>query len=125
MKKLALFVFLFTFIFSSELFAQNEDTGTGSTELLNGSHRYSEVARLSSLMGSKKKKKSNLIGHPYLFEKWSRAEVKFDQEGVVPIDNVKIDLINNYLEVKVDGVEKVLDKNHFSSFKIVNPETVL
>jgi len=122
MKKILVLACLTLFILSSETFAQYENTGTGSGELLNGNHEFSEVSRLSKLMGTKKKKKSNLIGHPYLFEKWSRAEIDFDQEGQVTVDNVKIDLINNYLEVKYEGVEKVLDKDHFSSFKIVNPE---
>ena len=121
MKKLITFTLLLSFVLPFDILAQYE-TGTGQGELLNGTHQFAEVTRFSKLMSKKRKKNDNLIGHPYVYEKWARAEVNFDQEGVVALENVKIDILNNYLEVKIDGVEKILDKDHFSSLKIANPE---
>lgn len=122
MKKYYVFVFFFAIISQINLTAQTGNSTAGSSELLNGNHQFSELSRMSKLMSTKSKKKK-LLGSPYVYEKWSRAKIDFDDGGWIEFDNIKIDILNDYVEVSLEGVEKILDKKFFSEVKIANPAT--
>lgn len=116
MKNAILFFVIFTLYFSNSLSAQLGRETTGLDLALD------QVMSYSKLMSNKANSKQQLIGLPYLYEKWSRGDVSFKKE-VVKFDNVKVDLLKNQLEIKIKGQEKILDKTFFSSFTIINPET--
>jgi hypothetical protein len=87
-----------------------------------GTHALGGMLRFSKLTTVKNKKVSKLIGIPYVYEKWTKGSIDFG-EVIVTVDNLKIDVLNNYLEIKIEGVEKVLDKIHFKNFAILDPTT--
>lgn len=97
-------------------------TAQGARELMNGGHELGNIVRFSKLTTVKSKKESNLLGVPYVYEKWSKGSINFGEE-IVTVDNLKIDVLNNYLEIKEEGIEKVLDKIHFKDFAILDPTT--
>lgn len=121
MKKFFVLFLFFSMLSSTSVLAQYEATGDG--ELLNGGHQFSEITRFSKLMNTKSKKKKSFIGEPFIYEKWSRGEVNFDNGGWIEFDNIKINILLDFLEIKIDGVEKVLDKNFFSEVKVTDPTT--
>lgn len=114
MRSFIVLFLLFVMGSQMDLSAQN------SQELMNGNHPFGEMVRFSKLTKIKEEKKSNLIGSPFLYEKWSEASIDFGDEQV-RVENLKVNLVRNYLEVKIEGVEKVLDKIHFEGFTIVHP----
>ncbi len=116
MKNAILFLVILSLYSSNSLSAQLGRETNGLDLALD------QVKNYSRLMSNKGNNNQQLIGIPYLYEKWSRADVSFKKE-VVKFDNVKIDLLKNHLEIKINGQEKILDKTFFSSFSIANPET--
>ncbi len=116
MKNAILFLVILSLYFSNSLSAQLGRETSGLDLALD------QVMSYSKLMSNKGNNNQQLIGLPYLHEKWSRAEVSFRKE-VVKFENVKVDLLKNHLEIKIKGEEKILDKTFFSAFTLVNPET--
>lgn len=62
-------------------------------------------------------------GTPYLFDEWADGVVVFRDEKGGQFDQIKIDLMNNQLEIMYMNSEKVLPYHEFSKVKLNHPNT--
>jgi len=62
-------------------------------------------------------------GTPYLFDEWADGIVVFRDEKGGQFDQIKIDLMNNQLEIMYMNSEKVLPYYEFSKDKLNHPNT--
>ncbi len=92
---------------------------------------FSSMAQLSgtdygknyaNLMNTKTKAPA-VDGTPYLYDEWADGVIVFTDNKGGKFDKIKIDLMNNQLEIMYNGSEKVLPYNEFSMVKINNADT--
>lgn len=72
----------------------------------------------SDLLNRKNDKNKNLDGTPYLYDEWAEGIVVFEDDEGVKFDEVKIDLLENQLEIMYMNVEKVLPPSQFEMVKL-------
>ena len=62
------------------------------------------------------------VGTPYLFEDWHGATLTIMGEEAT-FEDVKLDVLNNYVEVMINGAYKILDQEYFSSCQLFVSDT--
>ena len=65
----------------------------------------------------------DMDGTPYLFDEWADGVVVFRDEKGGKFDQIKIDLMNDQLEIMYMNSEKVLPYYEFSKVKLNHPNT--
>ncbi|MFK7775599.1 MAG: hypothetical protein AB8F94_25880 [Saprospiraceae bacterium] len=75
----------------------------------------------ANLMNTKKKVEETQ-GSPYVFDEWESGVVVFKGEEGGEFKNIKIDLMNNQLEVLYMNTEKVLPAKDFTMVKLNRPD---
>jgi hypothetical protein len=90
----------------------------GSTSAQLASSDYGKS--YANLMNTKKKNVETQ-GSPYIFEEWQSGIVVFEGEEGAEFKNIKIDLMNNQLEVLYMDAEKVLPAANFKMVKLNHP----
>ena len=66
---------------------------------------------------------ADIEGTPYLFDEWAGGVIVFRDEKGGEFDEIKIDLMNNQLEIMYLNSEKVLPYYEFSKVKLNHPNT--
>jgi len=66
--------------------------------------------------------KEDVDGTPYLFDDWADGVVVFRDEKGGKFDEIKIDLMNNQLEIMYMNSEKVLPYSEFTMVKLNHPD---
>jgi len=102
------YFFLLTLLcFGFSTMAQFSDTviGKGYADLLN-----------------RKKKAEDVDGSPYMDDEWADGVVVFKDNKGSKFDQIKIDLMNNQLEIMYMKSEKVLSFNEFTMVKLNHPD---
>lgn len=75
----------------------------------------------ANLMNTKKKAEETQ-GSPYVFDEWESGVVVFKGEEGGEFKNIKIDLMNNQLEVLYMNTEKILPADEFKMVKLNRPD---
>jgi hypothetical protein len=75
----------------------------------------------ANLMNTKKKAEETQ-GSPYVFDEWESGVVVFKGEEGGKFKNIKIDLMNNQLEVLYMNTEKILPAAEFKMVKLNRPD---
>ena len=76
----------------------------------------------ASLMNTKNKT-SDVQGSPFLYDDWTSGVVVFKGEEGGKFDKIKINLLDNQLEVEYMKIEKVLPFNDFIMLQLNHPQT--
>jgi hypothetical protein len=63
----------------------------------------------------------NQVGSPYLSEDWVEARVPFQGQEYV-FRQAKVDVLNNCLEVVLEGTPKILEARFFRTFTVQGPD---
>lgn len=92
---------------------------------------FSSIAQFSGLdygknyanLMNRTKTAEEVDGTPYLFDEWADGIVVFRDEQGGKYEQIKIDLMNNQLEIMYMKSEKVLPYNEFSKVKLNHPDT--
>lgn len=92
---------------------------------------FSSMAQFSGLdygkhyanLLNRENEKEDVDGSPYLFDEWADGVVLFRDEKGGKYDQIKIDLMNNQLEIMYMDSEKILPYNEFSKLKLNHPGT--
>lgn len=63
-----------------------------------------------------------LRGNPYLYDDWRTGSISVEGYKTLNPQAVKYDLLNNFLEVKVDGKVKAIDGIIVNQFSLENPD---
>lgn len=106
MKKINILL-IFTLLISFSISAQLSGTDYGKS--------------YANLM-NRKKKVEETQGSPYIYDDWDSGVVVFKGEEGGEFKNIKIDLMNNQLEVLYMNTEKVLPAEDFKMVKLNRPE---
>lgn len=116
MKSPAIHIFLCLFL-PTFLLAQNPPVETGNVPVSQAAGGGQYGGMFANLMNKRPLDIHGKIGSPYLFEDWAKVDLSVMGETVT-FEKAKIDLLNNVLEVEVNGAEKVLDLHYVGEFVI-------
>lgn len=116
-------LFLFAgaiFFFSKLLMAQNPlETGNVPISLSSGGGQYTSL--FANLMNKRTKVEHARIGSPYFFDYWTTGTVDIDGRTYI-LEKVKLDLLENALEVFYEGESKYIDAVNFTRFSLYDQE---
>ncbi|MFK8005175.1 MAG: hypothetical protein AB8H03_02340 [Saprospiraceae bacterium] len=93
-------------------------TGFSTSAQLNSTEFEKNFANLMNT----KKKAEETQGSPYIFDEWESGVVVFKGNEGGEFKNIKIDLMNNQLEVLYMNTEKVLPATDFNMVKLNRPD---
>lgn len=112
-----LVVFLLGLFLSPFAHAQQPvETGTIPISLSSGGGQYGSM--FANLMNRRNYNHHAMLGTPYLNDEWAGAQVEYKGQ-LFRFDQVKVDILNNCLEIKMDGEEKILDAKFFKAFTLL------
>ena len=118
--KTQLLTFLFIFASACYLISQNPPVETGNIPVsANDGAAYGSM--FAHLVGKRSNNYHSVVGTPYLYDEWSKGKllVMGDEAS---FDEVKINVLENVLEVKIKGAEKVLESRYLTSFDLIGAD---
>lgn len=113
--------FFLLFFTTSLLFAQDPPVETGNIPISASSGGGQYGSMFANLINKKKLDIHDRVGSPYLYGDWAPAKLKVMGEAVT-FEQAKIDVLNNCLEVQVDGAERILDLQYIGEFTMTPTE---
>lgn len=92
------------------------ETGTIPISLSSGGGQYGSM--YANLMNRRNFNYHAVLGTPYLNDEWTGAQVEY-QGQVLSFDQVKVDVLNNCLEIMLEGEQKILEAKFFKNFTLL------
>ena len=120
MKKMIIFFLLFLAGGTLLLAQQVPETGTIPISMSSGGGQFESM--YANLVSRRNSNYHSMVGSPFLNEQWTKASVEY-KDQMFTFDKVKVDVLNNCLEILLEGENKILDAMYFKNFTMQDPES--
>ena len=118
--KTQILTFLFLFTSSCILSSQTNTVEPGNVPVsANSGGAYGSM--FANLVNKRGNNYNGIVGTPYLNEGWSKGHLVV-MGSEASFDEVKVNVLENVLEVRLKGAEKVLESRYLTSFDLIGTD---